>query len=64
MKKKQLKKLKFNKSRISDLNENEIKGGTLVFSGERATCPEPFVQTLNITICWGRPYCEIRDNGC
>jgi len=64
MKKKHLKKLNFNKTSISNLEEDMIKGGQLSDFTGRRTCPEPFVETVNITICWGRPFCEIRDNGC
>ncbi len=65
MKKKNLKTLKLRKQSISSLKEQATKGGTSgsLFSGAR-TCPEPFVETINITICWNGIYCELRDNGC
>lgn len=64
MKKKNFGKLKLNKSSISNLKEQGLKGGTGLIQTGQLTCPEPFVETVNITICWNGMYCELRDNGC
>ncbi|WP_340067218.1 hypothetical protein [Ascidiimonas aurantiaca] len=64
MKKRYLKKLNLNKTSISNLEKSVVKGGlTPDFTGDR-TCPQPLVETINITFCWGGMICEIRDNGC